>query len=165
MIRDHFVYVPCGQREMTLQCKVFSHWLGAYMKWPLMIRWEATPTEHFATEWSRTRGPRHCWCTFYMIIKKTGNLIKFWHRYHLERRKIIDAKLLFLIIPSFKRASQQGVKLTMTPIINPILQKISWTHSPLGDVGVMFKMLWTKFVSTSCKVALRWMSQNTFMRC
>ena len=32
--RDHFVYAP-NQWEMMLQYNVFSHWLGAYTKWPL----------------------------------------------------------------------------------------------------------------------------------
>ena len=29
--RDYFVYAP-NQWEMTLQCNVVSHWLGAYTK-------------------------------------------------------------------------------------------------------------------------------------
>ena len=33
--RDHSVYVP-SQWEMTLQCNVISHWLGAYTKWSLI---------------------------------------------------------------------------------------------------------------------------------
>ena len=33
--RDHFVYVP-SQWEMTLQCNIISHWLGAYTKWSLI---------------------------------------------------------------------------------------------------------------------------------
>ena len=34
--RDQFVYV-LSQWEMTLQCNVVSHWLGAYTKWSLCI--------------------------------------------------------------------------------------------------------------------------------
>ena len=34
--RDHFVYAP-SQWEMTLQCNVVSHWLGAYTKWSLVL--------------------------------------------------------------------------------------------------------------------------------
>ena len=34
--RDHFVYMP-SQLEMTLQCNVVSHWLGAYTKWSFHI--------------------------------------------------------------------------------------------------------------------------------
>ena len=40
--RDHFVYEP-SQWEMTLQCNVISHWLGAFTKWfPIT----ALPHEH-----------------------------------------------------------------------------------------------------------------------
>ena len=35
--RDHFVHAP-SQWEMTLQCNIISHWLGAYTKWSLHIR-------------------------------------------------------------------------------------------------------------------------------
>ena len=36
LYRDHFVYVP-SQWEMTLYCKVVSHWLGTYIKWSLLL--------------------------------------------------------------------------------------------------------------------------------
>ena len=40
--RDHFVYAP-GQWEMTLQCKVGSHWLGTCTEW-LLYHWWLTYT-------------------------------------------------------------------------------------------------------------------------
>ena len=43
--RDHFAYAP-SQLEMTLQCNIVSHWLGAYTKWSLdrtSLLWECEP--------------------------------------------------------------------------------------------------------------------------
>ena len=34
--RDHFVYTP-SLWETTLQCSLIPHWLGAYIKWSLII--------------------------------------------------------------------------------------------------------------------------------
>ena len=36
--RDHFVHAP-SQWQMTLQCNISSHWLGAYTKWSLSHHW------------------------------------------------------------------------------------------------------------------------------
>ena len=36
ILRESFVYAP-SQWEMTLQCNVVSHWLGAYTEWSLII--------------------------------------------------------------------------------------------------------------------------------
>ena len=36
IIRDHFVNTP-SQWETMLRCNIFSHWLGAYIKWSLLV--------------------------------------------------------------------------------------------------------------------------------
>ena len=42
--RNHFVYAP-SKWETTSQCKVISHWLGAYTKWSLVL-WKTTLRDH-----------------------------------------------------------------------------------------------------------------------
>ena len=39
--RDNFVYAP-SQSETTLQCNVISHWLSAYIKWSLQMKFLKT---------------------------------------------------------------------------------------------------------------------------